>query len=120
MLFGRLLPREGNFFDLFNQHGDQIVASGALVSGLDAVGSFTTPQTAPGTTDGSFGGTAIGPGGQVMVTSVLNRGNPDSGPDNWIRVNLDPDGAAALNRTFGVALPTDGSLQFGTATVTLR
>ena len=26
MLFGRLLPREGNFFDLFNQHGDQIVA----------------------------------------------------------------------------------------------
>lgn len=26
MLFGKLLPREGNFFELFNQHGDQIVA----------------------------------------------------------------------------------------------
>ncbi|UUX97661.1 DUF47 domain-containing protein [Aquabacterium sp. J223] len=25
MLFGKLLPREGNFFELFNQHGDQIV-----------------------------------------------------------------------------------------------
>ena len=25
MLFGKLLPREGNFFELFNEHGDQIV-----------------------------------------------------------------------------------------------
>ena len=25
MLFGKLLPREGNFFELFDQHGDQIV-----------------------------------------------------------------------------------------------
>ena len=25
MLFGKLLPREGNFFELFNQHGDFIV-----------------------------------------------------------------------------------------------
>ena len=25
MLFGKLLPREGNFFDLFNQHGNHIV-----------------------------------------------------------------------------------------------
>ena len=26
MLFGKLLPREGNFFELFNQHGEFIVA----------------------------------------------------------------------------------------------
>lgn len=26
MLFGKLLPREGNFFELFNQHGDYIVS----------------------------------------------------------------------------------------------
>ncbi|HEX2010350.1 MAG TPA: DUF47 domain-containing protein [Roseateles sp.] len=25
MLFGKLLPREGNFFELFNEHGNQIV-----------------------------------------------------------------------------------------------
>ena len=25
MLFGKLLPREGNFFELFNQHGNYIV-----------------------------------------------------------------------------------------------
>lgn len=27
MLFAKLLPREGNFFDLFNQHADHIVAA---------------------------------------------------------------------------------------------
>ena len=25
MLFGKLLPREGNFFELFNQHGSHII-----------------------------------------------------------------------------------------------
>src|SRR5436190_18301476 len=25
MLFGKLMPREGNFFDLFNQHGTHLV-----------------------------------------------------------------------------------------------
>ena len=28
MLFGKLLPREGNFFELFNQHGGHIVEGG--------------------------------------------------------------------------------------------
>jgi predicted phosphate transport protein (TIGR00153 family) len=28
MLFGKLLPREGNFFELFNEHGNQIVIGG--------------------------------------------------------------------------------------------
>ncbi len=28
MLFGKLLPREGNFFELFNQHGDFIASGG--------------------------------------------------------------------------------------------
>ena len=27
MIFGKLLPREGNFFELFNQHADHIVAA---------------------------------------------------------------------------------------------
>ncbi|RYF50843.1 MAG: DUF47 domain-containing protein, partial [Comamonadaceae bacterium] len=25
MLFAKLLPREGNFFEMFNQHADRIV-----------------------------------------------------------------------------------------------
>ena len=37
-----------------------------------------------------------------------------------ITLRLDPAAAKALNATFGIALPTDGSLVFGTARVTLR
>ncbi|SOD72312.1 hypothetical protein SAMN05892883_1715 [Jatrophihabitans sp. GAS493] len=37
-----------------------------------------------------------------------------------ITLRLDPAGAGALNATFGVALPTDGSLVFGSAVVQLR
>jgi hypothetical protein len=36
-----------------------------------------------------------------------------------IAVKLDPAGAAALNKTFGITLPTDGSLVFGSARVVL-
>src|SRR5262249_29066740 len=74
------------------ERGDQIVAAGAPVNGLGSVGTFTAPQVAPNTQSGSFGGIAIGPNGQVMVTSMLNRGNPDEGPNNWVRINVDPDG----------------------------
>ena len=31
MLFGKLLPREGNFFQLFDQHGALIVEGGRAV-----------------------------------------------------------------------------------------
>ena len=37
-----------------------------------------------------------------------------------ISVKLDPAAAGALNSTFGLGLPTDGSLVFGTAVVTLK
>ncbi|MGN6608903.1 MAG: hypothetical protein ACTHMS_18070 [Jatrophihabitans sp.] len=37
-----------------------------------------------------------------------------------IKVKLAGQAASALNATFGTALPTDGSLQFGTATVLLK
>ena len=36
-----------------------------------------------------------------------------------ITVKLDPAAAGALNATFGLALPTDGSLVFGTARVAI-
>ena len=36
MLFGKLLPREGNFFDLFNQHADRIVEAARAFSQLVA------------------------------------------------------------------------------------
>jgi len=34
MLFGKLLPREGNFFEMFNQHADHIVAAAHAFSQL--------------------------------------------------------------------------------------
>ncbi|MBL0419995.1 DUF47 domain-containing protein [Ramlibacter sp. AW1] len=34
MFFGKLLPREGNFFDLFNQHAERIVEAGRAFSQL--------------------------------------------------------------------------------------
>ena len=36
MLFGKLLPREGNFFEMFNQHADRIVDAAAAFSALVA------------------------------------------------------------------------------------
>ena len=34
MLFSKLLPQEGNFFDMFNQHADRIVEAARAFSGL--------------------------------------------------------------------------------------
>ena len=36
MLFGKLLPREGNFFEMFNQHADRIVDAAHAFSQLGA------------------------------------------------------------------------------------
>ncbi|HEX9721611.1 MAG TPA: DUF47 domain-containing protein [Ramlibacter sp.] len=36
MLFGKLLPREGNFFEMFNQHADRIVEAARAYSSLVA------------------------------------------------------------------------------------
>jgi len=41
MLFGKLLPREGNFFELFNQHGDQMV--GAARAFMQMIGQYDDP-----------------------------------------------------------------------------
>ena len=34
MLFGKLLPREGNFFDMFNQHAERIVEAARAFANL--------------------------------------------------------------------------------------
>ena len=36
MFFGKLLPREGNFFEMFNQHADRIVEAAQAFSKLVA------------------------------------------------------------------------------------
>jgi len=42
MLFGKLLPREGNFFELFNEHGDKI-ALGARAF-MSMIQNYADPQ----------------------------------------------------------------------------
>ena len=42
MLFGKLLPREGNFFELFNQHAERIVEAARAFSLL--VANYNDPQ----------------------------------------------------------------------------
>ena len=42
MLFGKLLPREGNFFDLFNQHAERIVEASRAFSQL--VANYSDPH----------------------------------------------------------------------------
>lgn len=52
--------------------------------------------------------------------SGLSVTNPDGATVlSGITLRLDPAAAGALNDTFGVSLPADGSLVFGTATVSL-
>ncbi len=42
MLFGKLLPREGNFFEMFNQHADRIVEAARAFSQL--VDNYNDPH----------------------------------------------------------------------------
>ncbi|MGB8647112.1 MAG: hypothetical protein WCF84_17880 [Anaerolineae bacterium] len=70
----------------FTDSANQVNISGAAVTGLGAVGTFSAPQAGG---SGDFGDIAVGPQGQVMVTYVsLSSG---AGPDT-VRVQVDPDG----------------------------
>jgi hypothetical protein len=78
----------GSVWVSFTNGSGRLVAAGAPVNGFDSVSAFQTPEVAPGP-GGDFGGIAIGPGGQVMVT--YQSASSGAGPDT-IKINLDPDG----------------------------
>jgi hypothetical protein len=69
--------------------GNQIQAFGARVTGLGQSGSFSAPENVPSPGNGDYGDTAVGPGGQVMVT-YQNSTNGQGGADIYTAV--DPDG----------------------------
>ena len=69
--------------------GKQVKAFGARVTGLGEFGSFTTPENVPSPGNGDYGDTAVGPGGQVMVTYQKTL-NGKGGTDIYTAV--DPDG----------------------------
>ena len=70
--------------------GKQIHAFGAPVTGLGHYGSFTAPEDVPNPGgNGDYGDTAVGPGGQVMVTYQKDESGK-GGTD--IFTSVDPDG----------------------------
>jgi fibronectin type 3 domain-containing protein len=80
-----------------------ILASGAEVTGLGAVGVFAD-QLAPGSADGNFGDIAVGPNGEVLITYQDNIAS--EGP-SVIWTHLDPDGlGTASGFGAGVAVTT--------------
>jgi hypothetical protein len=49
MLFGKLLPREGNFFDMFNEHGKHIAEGARAFQSMvqNYADETTTPRNRP-------------------------------------------------------------------------
>jgi hypothetical protein len=83
-------PGQGSIWLTYTTTSSSLVARGAAVTGLGAIGSFTGEQSA--TADGDYGDICVGPAGQVMVAYQLSGGGV--GPDT-IHVNLDGNGLAA-------------------------
>ncbi|HEV8605151.1 MAG TPA: sialidase family protein [Tepidisphaeraceae bacterium] len=71
------------------EQDEHIFVSGARVTGLGQIGSFSEPEEIDGSRHGNFGDIAIGPEGQVMVSYQTPAG--DRGPSK-IYVNVDDDG----------------------------
>ncbi len=78
---------------VWNQSG-AMVARGATVTGLGAVGAFNPLQNISGTSGCSFGDIIVAPNGKVVQTCESPSGG--AGPAN-ILVNTDPDGTGASN-----------------------
>jgi hypothetical protein len=79
---------EGEVWVVFNA-GGPMFASGAAVTGLGQVGSFSVNEAIPGTNNCTYGDVAIGPDGQVMQVCSLTESGQGGGK---IFVNVDPDG----------------------------
>jgi hypothetical protein len=75
-------------------------AAGAPVTGLGAVGAFSSVEQ-PGGAAGTFGDIAIGPNGQVMLVYQENNGNGN--PSN-LYYSIDPDGLGAQGLTASVVV----------------
>jgi len=79
---------EDEVWVVFNA-GGPLVATGAAVTGLGAVGAFIPVEVAPGTNNCTYGDIVIGPVGQVMQACNLTETGQGGGK---VFVNVDPDG----------------------------
>ena len=83
--------------------GKQIQASGAQVRGLGRFGHFSTPESVTGPQgNGDYGDTAVGPGGQVMVTYQKSE-NGKGGTDIYTAEDGDGLGSGGFNAPVLVA-----------------
>ena len=81
----------------------EIVASGAPVTGLGAMGAFIPIQSVPGSAGGNFGDIAVGPNGEVMVDYQ----RPISGElPSQIWTHIDRDGLGPAPFEAGVIATT--------------
>jgi hypothetical protein len=81
------VPGQSSVWIFYADSSSRPTVQGAQVTGLGAIGSFSSPQNvAP---PGSFGDITIGPNGQVMI-AYQNNGS-GIGPDS-VKINVDPDG----------------------------
>jgi hypothetical protein len=78
----------GAVWIVFNA-GGPMVATGAAVTGLGAVGGFTPIEIVPGSNNCTYGDVAIGPGGKVMQVCTLTESGQGGGK---LLVSVDPDG----------------------------
>lgn len=88
-----VVAHDGTVWIVWNQSG-AMVARGAPVTGLGAVGAFNTLETAPTTSGCSFGDLATSPvGPNYPVVQVCGPSGGETGGN--IRINVDADGLGA-------------------------
>src|SRR5436309_1124354 len=78
---------QGSVWITYTDSSGRLVAQGAAVTALGAVGAFSAVERSG--SSGDFGDIAVGPSGQVLVT--YQNASSGNGPDS-IKVNLDSDG----------------------------
>ncbi len=103
-----VVAHDGTVWIVWNQSGN-MVARGATVTGLGAVGAFSTLQTAPTTSGCSFGDLATSPVAQHAVVQVCVPSGGQTGGN--IRINVDADGLGA--GVFGASIVATTTLVGG-------
>lgn len=85
-----------------NPAAGPMVASGAAVTGLGAVGAFSAAQNIPGTNDCSYGDVTISPSGVVVQACQTPSSGDSPAPTTKILVNTKADGLGP--NPFGAAV----------------
>ncbi len=83
-----IISGENSAWVVFNA-GGPMVATGAPVTGLGQVGSFSPVEVVPGSNNCTYGDVAIGPSGQVMNVCTLTETGQGGGK---LFTSVDPDG----------------------------